>query len=161
MISVHGLIQGAQKIDGLEIFPPAEPIRNPFALLARIVQIQHRGHRIHAQPVDVIFLEPEQRRGNQEAAHLVAAEIENGRIPFRMKALPRIRVLVQMRAVEIRQPMLIRGKVRRHPVEYHADALLMQVIDEVHQVLRRRRSGRSAQNSPWSDIPMIRRRDAR
>ncbi len=41
--------------------PPAEAVRNPFAFLARVIQIQHRGHGVHAQAVDMVFLEPEQR----------------------------------------------------------------------------------------------------
>ena len=46
-------------------------------------------------------------------------------------------MLVQMRAVEIAQAMLVGGEVRRHPVEDHADAVLVQLVDEVHEVLRR------------------------
>ena len=54
-----------------------------------------------------------------------------------MKSLPRIGMLVQVGPVEVDQAVRIGGKVRRHPVEDHADALLMQMIDEVHEVLRR------------------------
>ena len=54
-----------------------------------------------------------------------------------MKALARIGMLVQMSSVEIDQPVRIGGEVRGNPVENHADALLVQVIDEVHEVLGR------------------------
>ncbi len=120
-----------------KILTPAELVRDPFALFARIVQIQHGGDSVHAQPVDMIFLEPEQRRGNQETAHLIAAEIENRRVPFRMKSLARIRVLIKMSAVEIHQSVLIGWKMRRHPVENDADSAGMQMVDEIHQILRR------------------------
>src|SRR5260370_36455139 len=42
-----------------------------------------------------------------------------------------------MSAVKEAEPMRIRGKVRRNPVENHADAVLMQNVDQIHQVLRR------------------------
>ena len=54
-----------------------------------------------------------------------------------MKALARIGVLVEVRAVEVGQPVLVVGKVRRHPVENHADAVLVQVVHQVHEILRR------------------------
>ena len=53
-----------------------------------------------------------------------------------METLARIGVLVQMRAVEVDQPVRIGGKVRRHPVEDDADPVPMQVIDEIHEILR-------------------------
>ena len=42
-----------------------------------------------------------------------------------------------MRAVEHDRAVLVVGKVRRHPVEDHADAVLVQQVDEIHEVLRR------------------------
>ena len=53
-----------------------------------------------------------------------------------MVALARVGVLVQVRAVEEAQPVRVPGEVRRHPVEHHADAVLVQHIDEMHEVLR-------------------------
>src|SRR5262249_49911777 len=94
-------------------------------------------HGIHAQPIHMVFLEPEQGRGHEETADLAAAEVENGGIPFRMKSLARIRVLVEVRAVEKAQSVLVGGKVRWHPIENHADASGVQMIDEVHKVLGR------------------------
>ena len=54
-----------------------------------------------------------------------------------MKTLARIGVLVEVCAVEIRQAMLVGGKMRRNPVQNHTHTVLMQDIDRVHQVLRR------------------------
>ena len=61
-----------------------------------------------------------------------------------MNALARVSVLEQMRAIEVGQPMPIGRKVRRNPIQDHADAMLMQVIDQIHEILRRTvtRSGR-------------------
>ena len=54
-----------------------------------------------------------------------------------MLALPRVGVLVAGRAVELAQAVAVAREVGRHPVEDHADAVLVAVIDEVHEVLRR------------------------
>ena len=106
-------------------------------LLAGVVEVEHGGDRVHAQAVDVILVEPEQRAGEQEAAHLVAPEVEDVRFPLGMEALARVGVLVEMRAVEVGEPVRVVGEVRGHPVQDHADAVLVQVVDQVHEVLRR------------------------
>ena len=42
-----------------------------------------------------------------------------------------------MRAVEISQAVGVGREVRRHPVEDHRDAVLVQVIHQIHEILRR------------------------
>ncbi len=116
---------------------PPYLIRRPLAVLARVVEIDHGRDRIHAQPVDVILLDPEQRIGDQKITHLVAAVIEDLRAPLLMLATARIGVLVQRRAIEVGETVTVARKVRRHPIHEHADARLMQAIDEAHEVLRR------------------------
>ena len=54
-----------------------------------------------------------------------------------MKSLARVGVLEQVRAVEEGQAVAVGREVRRHPVENHGDAVLVQVIDQVHEILRR------------------------
>jgi len=54
-----------------------------------------------------------------------------------METLPRIRVLIEMSAVEVSQPVGIGREVRRHPVEDHGNSVLMQVIHQIHEILRR------------------------
>src|ERR1700733_11947199 len=54
-----------------------------------------------------------------------------------MKSLARVRVLVKMRPVEVGKTMLVFRKMRWHPIEDHAYAMGMQVVHEVHQILRR------------------------
>ena len=48
-----------------------------------------------------------------------------------------IGVLVQVGAVEAGQAVGVGREVRRHPVEDHADAPLVEVVDEAHELLRR------------------------
>ncbi len=85
----------------------------------------------------MIFIEPEKRVADKKAAHLVAAVIKNVAVPFRVIALARIGVLEEMGAVKVRQAMLVRRKMRRHPIENDADTVLMQRVDQKHQILRR------------------------
>ena len=42
-----------------------------------------------------------------------------------------------MRAVKARQSVFVAREMRRHPVEDHADAAPVQVVDEIHEVLGR------------------------
>src|SRR5688500_12964507 len=53
-----------------------------------------------------------------------------------MEALAWIGVLIQMSAIEKAQTMAIGGKVRGYPIQYDADALSVQLIDEIHEILR-------------------------
>src|SRR5205823_9729594 len=117
------------------IFPSAELVRDPFTLPPRIIKIEHRCHRIHAQTVDVVLVEPEQRIADQETSHLMSTVIEDEAAPVLLQSFARVRMLVEMRAIEIREPMLIRRKMRRDPIQDNTDTVLMQHVDEVHQIL--------------------------
>ena len=85
----------------------------------------------------MVLVEPEQGVGEQEVADLVAAVVEDHRAPVGMLALPRVFVLVAGRAVEAAQAVAVAREVGRHPVENHADAVLVAVIDEVGEIFRR------------------------
>ena len=85
----------------------------------------------------MVAVEPAQGRRQQEPADLVAAVVEDRRAPVRVDAHPWVRVLVEVRAVEGLETELVGGEVRRHPIQDHADAVLVQVVDEEHEVLRR------------------------
>ena len=63
--------------------------------------------------------------------------VEDQGVPVRMHALQWVGVLVQMRAIEVPQAVFVVREVGRYPVEDHADAGLMQGVDQVHEVLRR------------------------
>ena len=59
--------------------------------LRAVVEVEHRRDAVDAQAVDVELVEPEQRARDQEAAHLVAAVVEDRGLPVGVKALPRDR----------------------------------------------------------------------
>ena len=71
----------------------------------------------------MILVQPKQRAAEQEVPDLVATVIEDKAVPVRMESLPRIGMFIEMRAVELGQPMLVWRKVRRHPVQQHTDSM--------------------------------------
>src|SRR5512145_1168271 len=84
----------------------------------------------------MVFFQPEQRAADQKTSHLVPAVIEDGGAPVRMEALARIGMLIEMRAIEKTQTMTIGREMGGHPIEYDADPMPMEFIDEIHEILR-------------------------
>ena len=116
---------------------PPYCIGYPFPSLRGVIQVEHGRHRIHPQPVGVVSIEPEEGAADEEGLHFIAAMIENIAVPFRMKPLLRVRMLIQMGSVKKDKSVLVAGKMRRHPVEDDADSVLVQPIDEIHEILWR------------------------
>ena len=104
-------------------------------LLARIVdakvEVQHTGHAVHADAVNVEVLEPIQHVGDQEGADLAAGEVELMRAPVGVNL-----VLKQHVAVKGGKAVRVGAKTAGHPVHDHADACLVARIDKVHELLR-------------------------
>ena len=126
---VAGGVDLLQERDRLEVLASAVDVRRPLAVLARVVEVEHRGDGVDAQTVGVELLQPVQRVGDQEVAHLLTSEVEDVGAPLGVLAALRVGVLVQRRAVEARQRPVVLREVRRDPVEDHADAGLVQPVD--------------------------------
>ena len=135
--AVHHLVGLAQEADRRQVLPAAVLVGHPLPVLARVVEIEHGGHGVHAQPVDVVLVDPEQGVGDEEGAHLVAAVVEDQRAPVLVFALQRVGVGVQLGAVEHVEAGAVLGEMGRHPVEDHAQAGGMAPVDEVHEILGR------------------------
>ena len=133
--AVHVLVELLDERDRVEVLAAAEYVGNPFALAARVVEVDHRGDGVNAQAVGMEFAQPVKRAGGQEIAHLGAAVVEDVGAPFGMIALARIGVLEERGAVEAAEAEFVLGKMRRHPVEDHADAAPMQFVDQIAQVV--------------------------
>jgi len=144
MRAVDDFVQTLEERDGLQVLAPAEHVRHPLAGLARVVAVDHRGDRVDAQAVGVVALEPEERVADEKIGDLAPSVVEDARAPVRVLALPRVRVLVQMRPVEVGEPVRVPGEVGRHPVEEHADAALVQMVHEGHEVVRATEAPRGA-----------------
>ena len=136
-LAVESRVHVFEELDRFQVLASTEDVRKPLAVIARVIQVQHRRDRIHANAVDVIHVEPEPRTRQQEVADLEAAVVEDVRAPIGMLAESRIGVLVAACPVEAAERVSIHREVSRHPIDQHADAVLMAVIDEVHEVMRR------------------------
>src|SRR5262249_17486980 len=104
--------------------------------LARVIQVQHRSHRVDTKAINMVHLKPEKGTAQQKTLHLVAPVIKNPAMPIWMHPLTLIGMLIEMRTIEVAQAMLIGGKMRRHPVQDHTDTLLVQIVNEVHKIRR-------------------------
>ena len=137
---VHAVQRDVEVSDELqrpEVLAPAALVRHPLARLARVVEVHHRRDRIDAQPVDVELLHPIERVRHQEVAHLVPRVVEDERPPVGVLTEPRVEMLVERGPVEAAQRPLVTREVRGHPVDDHADAALVEVIDEPAEVVGR------------------------
>ena len=135
-LNAHHLVQALQEADRLQVLASAVHIGNPFARLAAVVAVQHRGHGVDAQPVDAETFQPVQRVADQEVAHLGAAQVADQRVPVGVVALARIGVLVQVGAVEQPGAMGVGGEMRGHPVQDHTQAGGVRFFDKVREASR-------------------------
>ena len=127
---VDGGVHLLEELHRLEVLAAAVLVRRPLALLAGVVEVEHRRDAVDPQPVGVELLEPVERVGVEEVAHLVPAEVEDVRAPLLVPAALGVGVLVERGAVEAGQRPLVGGEVAGHPVEDHADPGLVQPVDE-------------------------------
>ena len=131
-----GLVELLEELNGLQVLLAAVFVGDPLAVVPVVVQIQHGGHRVHPDAVDVVLLEPEGGGGEQEALHLGPAVVKDPGSPGGVLALAGVLVLVAGAAVELVEAVLILAEVGGHPVQNDADAGLVHPVDEVHKVLR-------------------------
>ncbi|KAF5032293.1 hypothetical protein DSECCO2_618810 [anaerobic digester metagenome] len=120
-----------------EVLPPAVDVRYPLPGAPGVIEVEHRGDRVHPQAVRVVAVKPEGGAAGEERPDLVSPEVEDITLPLGVVALAREGVFVEVGAVEVGEPVAVGGEVGRHPVEDHPDPALVEGIDEVHEVLRR------------------------
>ncbi len=137
LVAMQDLVELLEEGDRLEVLAPAELVGHPLARLARVVEVEHRGDGVHADPVGMELARPEQRVGEQEVLDLVAPVVEDERAPVGVRAAARVLVLVERRAVEASERPGVAREVRRHPVQQHADAVLVHAVDEAAEVVGR------------------------
>ena len=131
----NGLVELAQKGDGLQVFLAAVAVGLPLAVPAVVIQVQHGGHGVHPQTVDVVLLHPEQRAGHQKRFHLRHTVVEYHGAPFFVFPAAGVRVLVAGRAVKHVQPEPVFWKMRGHPVHNHPNAALVALVHKRHKIL--------------------------
>ena len=138
---VDGLVEQAEELDGVEVFTATLRVGLPLPRGARVVEVQHRRHRIDAQAVDVVLAQPHERARHEEVPDLVATEVEHERSPVGVQAATGIVVLVQRGAVEAGERPGVVREVRGDPVEQHPDAAVVQHVDHLPQSRPGCRSG--------------------
>ena len=135
IVFLHSGIEHLEEFHRFEILMTAIDIGHPLAVVAVVIEVEHGGNRVHAQTVDVIFIQPEERVGNQERTHFVATEIEYTGAPFFMLALAPIRIFISRCTVKTIQTVRVLREVGGNPVHDDADAVFMQDIHEPHEIL--------------------------
>ena len=129
-------VEPPEEVDRLEVLPASLCVGEPLPRFARVVEVEHGGDRIHPQSVDVVLAQPVLGRREEEAPHLVPAVVEDEALPVGVEAQPWIGVLEEVCSVEIGQCELVGREVGRHPVEDHADAGAVELVDQPHESLR-------------------------
>ena len=135
ILAQDGSIQLLQESDGFQVFLTALAVLLPLAVLAVVVQIQHAGHGVYAQAVDVIFVHPEHGAGDQEAFNFLHAVVEDHGAPLFVFAAAGVGVLVAWGAVEHVQAVTVLRKMGRNPIQNDADACLVELVHKGHEVL--------------------------
>jgi hypothetical protein len=69
----------------------------------------------------MVFVQPEQSVADQEAPNFISTVIENKSIPIRLFSFSRVRVLVEVRPVEIAETHFILREMCGHPIQNHAE----------------------------------------
>ena len=125
----HMLVQLLEKVHRLQILVAAVDVGDPLAALAAVIQIEHGGHRVHPETVDVELLHPEVGGGEQEGAHLVAGIVKDHGAPVLVLALAGVGVLICRRAVELVETEAVLGEVGGYPVQNDAHARLVELVN--------------------------------
>ena len=143
------VIELFEKCHRLQVFPSTQSIAQPRVGFTPVVQIEHRRDGVDAQSVEVELLDPEQRVGQQEVAHFMARVVEDVRAPLGVVAESRIFVLVARGPVKPPQRPIVLGEMRRHPVQQHPNARLVQRINEGAEIVGRTMARRGRKVSAY------------
>ena len=128
-------IEMPHEADGLQVLATSVVVRHPFTGLTGVVEVEHRGHGIDAEAIDVIFLDPKESIGDEEVLHLIPTVIEDQRAPVLMLALTWVSMFKERRSIELSQTMLVLRKVTRHPVNDDPEPCLMTTVHELAELV--------------------------
>ena len=131
-----------EKLNCLQVLVFPVFVWYPLPCISSVVQVQHGGYSVHTESVNVVFLDPEQRVGDQEILHFILAVIKNFCPPVRMLAFSGVCILICGGSVKVSQPMGVLWEMGWHPVKDHTDLILMHVIYKILEIFRRSVPGR-------------------
>ncbi|MPM48859.1 hypothetical protein SDC9_95586 [bioreactor metagenome] len=131
------LIEVFEEVRRLQILPSAVTVGDPCAVFSSVIQIEHGGHRVHPQAVYMVFLQPEEGGRPQKGANLFLAVVEDPRPPAYMLSLAWVGILIAGSAVKFKEAEGVPREMGRHPVQDHPNPRLMELVDHIHEVVRR------------------------
>ena len=134
-IAKQQIVHLTEEVCRFDVFASAILVGDPSAGIAVVVEVDHGRDGIDSDSINVVFVKPKQRVGDEIVADLVAIVVEHQRAPFFVFAFTRIFVFVEVRSVEEGKAMAIFREVSRHPIHDHADAVCMALIYKVHEIL--------------------------
>ena len=130
-------VEFAQERNGFQVFVTAVFVGDPVTCFAGIVQIQHGGHGVDPQTIQMEFFQPINGTADQEIADFVAAIVVDQGTPIPMFTQPGILMLIERCAIKPSQTVGVLGKVRRHPVQDDSDIVLVAVVYEPAEIVWR------------------------
>ena len=130
----HG-VELPEEVDGLQVFVPAVLVGGPGPALAAVIEVEHGGHRVHPEAVDVALLQPEAGGGEEEALYLGPSVVEDPGAPGGVLPLVGVAVLIAAAAVELIEPVGVLAEVGGDPVQDNGDAVFVHVVYEPEEVL--------------------------
>ena len=136
MVGKNQRIQASDEINCLKVFVSAVFVGDPFAVVAVVVEIEHRGHSVNTKSVNMIIAKPEFGRAHQEGSDLVPTVVKDLGAPLLMFALSRVGVFVAGLAVKVGKTVCVSREVGRNPVENDTDTVLVALIDKIHKIVR-------------------------
>jgi hypothetical protein len=122
----------ADSLDRLEVLVTAVLVRDPLAVAAVVVEVQHGGDRVDADAVYMVLVQPEHRGGYQEGDYLISGVVKYIGAPFLVLSLARVLIFVAAGAVKFIQPVRVLREMRGYPVKDDTDVILVALINEVH-----------------------------
>ena len=106
-------------------------------LAQAVVIVEHRGHTVKAEAVEVVLLKPVLAVGQQEVEHLVFAIVKAQRVPCRVLAAPGVGVEIKVhRAVQTADALvLVLHGMGVHDVHNHGNSHAVGIVDELLEFL--------------------------
>ena len=132
----YGGVELAQEIHRAVVYVAAVLVGRPLAAAPAVVEIEHAAHGVDADAVYVVLVKEEHRRADEEALHLGLGVVEDHRAPVRVLCHAPLAALIAGGAVKEPEPVLVAREVRGDVVHYDAYALAVELVHEVHEVLR-------------------------
>ena len=129
VVFMNYVVRLTEKIDSFKVFASAVLIRHPFPVFAGVIEVEHRGDRIHTEAIDVIAFAPGKCTSDKETSDFVTSVVKDQSAPVLVETLTWISVLVERRTVKFSKCKTIGRKVSRHPVHNHAYSVLVKRID--------------------------------